>query len=147
MGLSACNTESNREMDENVSIGTHSLHIRCIGQDSPTVVIDTGLGDTLERWDAFQSQVVQFAHVCTYDRAGYGSSDTGPLSRHSQRLADELQQLLENADIRGPYVLLGHSLGGLTMQAFPELYQILEGQVLEYQNMAEAMRESPDAEG
>jgi pimeloyl-ACP methyl ester carboxylesterase len=173
LGLSACSADSRGEIDQLVSIGTHSLHIRCIGQGSPTVMIDTGVGDTLERWDDLQSQITQFTHVCTYDRAGYGSSESGPLPRHSQQMADELQQLLENADIRGPYVLVGHSLGGLTMQvfadrypdlvaglilldpsplafitgqAFPELYQMLAGQALEFQNMAEAAHQSTDTE-
>ena len=70
-------------MDQLIRVGTHSLHIRCLGQGSPTVVIDTGVGDTLERWGDFQPQVAQFTHVCTYDRAGYGSSESGPLPRHS----------------------------------------------------------------
>jgi pimeloyl-ACP methyl ester carboxylesterase len=174
--LSACRTESNREIDEideNVSIGTHSLHIRCIGQGNPTVVIDTGVGDSLERWEDFQFQVAQFTRVCTYDRAGYGSSEPGPMPRHSQQLADELQQLLKNANVRGPYILVGHSLGGLTLQvfadqypdlvvglilldpsplafitgqAFPELYQMLAGQAFELQNMAEMARQSTDTE-
>jgi len=171
--LSACHVESNRTIDENVSIGTHSLHLRCIGAGKPTVVIDTGAGDSLDHWRDFQSQVAQFAHVCTYDRAGYGSSEPGPMSRHSQRLANELQQLLENAGVHGPYILVGHSLGGLTMQvfadrypdlvvglilldpppllfitgqAFPELYEMLEGQALEFQNIAEAARQSTDPE-
>lgn len=171
--LSACSAESNHEIDENVSIGTHSLHIRCLGRGSPTVVIDTGVGDTLERWTDFQSQVAQFTHVCTYDRAGYGLSEPGPLPRHSQQLADELQQLLKNAGISGPYVLVGHSLGGLTQQvfadrypnlvaglilldppplpfitgqAFPELYQMLAGQAVEFQNMADVARQSADDE-
>jgi len=171
--LSACNTDNGSEMDEIVSIGTHSLHIRCLGQGSPTVVIDTGMGDTLEHWDDFQSQVAQFTPVCTYDRAGYGSSEPGPMPRDSQRLADELQQLLENAGVEGPYVLVGHSLGGLTLQVFAdrypdlvaglilldpsplafitgqvflELYQMLAGQAVELQNTAEAARQSTDDE-
>jgi len=172
-GLSACSGDRSGQMDEKVSIGTHSLHIRCMGQGGPTVVIDTGVGDTLEGWSAIQSQIAEFTHVCIYDRAGYESSEPGPLPRHSQRLADELQQLLKNAGVRGPYVLVGHSLGGLTMQvfadqypdlvaglilldptpipfitgqAFPELYQMLEGQAAEFQNMAEAARQSTDPE-
>jgi pimeloyl-ACP methyl ester carboxylesterase len=173
LGLISCKAESNREMDENVSIGTHSLHIRCLGQGGPTVVIDTGVGDTLSRWSDFQSKAAEFAHVCTYDRAGYGSSEPGPLPRHSMQLAEELHLLLDNAGLRGPFVFVGHSLGGLTMQvfanrypdkvaglilldpspllfitgqAFPELYQMLAGQALEFQNMAETARQSKDTE-
>jgi len=173
MGFSACNAGRNIEVDNNVSIGTHSLHIRCIGQGTPTVVIDTGVGDTLDSWHDFQTQVAQFSQVCTYDRAGYGLSEPGPLPRHSQRLADELQQLLENVGIHSPYVLVGHSLGALNMQvfadrypnqvaglilldpsplafitgqAFPDLYQMLAEQSAEFYNMAEAAFQSTDAE-
>ena len=160
-------------MDKLVNIGTHSLHIRCTGKGTPVVVIDTGVGDTSERWTPMQAQIAQITRVCTYDRAGYGASEPVPLPRHSQRLADELQHLLENAGIKGPYVLVGHSLGGLTMQifadrypdlvaslilldpppvsfitgqAFPELYQMFEGQAIEFQTMADGARQSTDAE-
>ena len=69
-GLSACSPGSMGEIDKMVNIGTHSLHIRCTGQGSPVVVIDTGVGDTSERWQSFQAQVAQVTRVCTYDRAG-----------------------------------------------------------------------------
>ncbi len=85
----------------------------------------------MERWGDFQSQVAEFTHVCTYDRTSYGSSEPGPLPRHSQRLVDELQQLLENAEIRGPYVLVGHLLGRLTMQLFADRYpDLVSGMIL-----------------
>jgi len=119
LGLTACSQSQEIEMDKLVNIGTHSLHIRCTGKGTPVVVIDTGVGDTSERWTPMQAQIAQITRVCTYDRAGYGASEPGPLPRHSQRLADELQHLLENAGIKGPYVLVGHSLGGLTMQFSP----------------------------
>lgn len=160
-------------MDQLVDIGTHSLHIRCTGKGHPVVVIDTGVGDTSERWQDFQTRVAQITRVCTYDRAGYGTSEPGPLPRHSQREADELKLLLENADIKEPYVLVGHSLGGLNAQvfaarypdqvaglilldptplpfisgqAFPELYRMFEQQAAELRQVAEAARKSSDAE-
>jgi pimeloyl-ACP methyl ester carboxylesterase len=172
--LGACQNGTNGELDEIVNIGTHSLDIRCQSQGSnPTVVIDTGVGDTLERWSDIQTEIAKFTHVCTYNRAGYGSSEPGPFPRHSQRLANELHVLLENARIKGSYVLVGHSLGKLntqifadrypdqfagqilldppptpfiTGQAFPELYQMLANQTAEFQNMAEAARNFPDPE-
>ncbi|HUT20571.1 MAG TPA: alpha/beta fold hydrolase, partial [Anaerolineae bacterium] len=173
LGLSACTPGRGGEMDERVSVGTHRLHIRCTGEGSPTVVIDTGVGDTSERWGSIQAEMAQVTRTCVYDRAGYGSSEPGPLPRHSQRAADELKQLLENAGVRGPYVLVGHSLGGLnaqvfadrypervgglilldpaplafiTGQAFPALYQMLEQQAAEFQQAAEAARQATDAE-
>ena len=173
LGLSACSRSNDSAVDDVVDIGTHSLYIRCTGKGNPTVVIDTGVGDTSQRWQSIQDQVAQFTRVCTYDRAGYGKSEPGPLPRHSQRAADELKQLLENAGVRGPCVLVGHSLGGLnvqvfadrypdlvsglilldpsplafiTGQAFPELYHMFEQQAAEFQQMAEAARQSTDAE-
>jgi len=173
LGLTACSRGNSSEVDDIVNIGTHSLYIRCTGKGNPTVVIDTGVGDTSERWQSIQAQVAQVTRVCTYDRAGYGSSEPGPLPRHSQRAADELKQLLENAGVGEPYVLVGHSLGGLnvqvfanrypdlvaglllldpaplpfiTGQAFPELYRMFEQQAAESQQMAEAARQSTDAE-
>ena len=79
--LSGCGTDTGGDMDKKVSIGTHRLHIRCVGKGGPTVVIDTGVGDTMERWQAFQTQAAEITRVCTYDRAGYGSSEPGPLPR------------------------------------------------------------------
>ena len=175
LALSACGSGEPevKDLDTMVNIGTHSLHIRCTGQGSPVVVIDTGVGDTSERWQPIQAQIAQVTRVCTYDRAGYGPSEPGPLPRHSQQAADELKQLLENAGVRGPYVLVGHSLGGLNVQvfadrypdlvaglilldptplpfiigqAFHELHRVFEQQAAELQQVAEAARQSTDAE-
>ena len=60
--------------------------------------------------------------VCAYDRAGYGKSEPDPLPRASQRAAQELYDLLKKAGVAGLYVLVGHSLGGLNMQVFADLY-------------------------
>ena len=126
LALSACGSGEPevKDLDTMVSLGTHSLHIRCTGQGSPVVVIDTGAGDTSERWQPIQAQVAQVTRVCTYDRAGYGSSEPGPLPRHSQRAAGELKQLLENAGVGEPYVLVGHSLGGLNVQGFADRHMV-----------------------
>lgn len=158
-------------MDTLINIGTHSLHIRCMGGGTPTVVIDMGIGDTTERWRDFQTRVAEITRVCTYDRAGYGSSEPGPLPRTSQRVSDELWQLLESAGVKGPYVLVGHSLGGVNMQLFayqhpklvaglilldppplpfitgqifPQLYKLFEQQTAEFQSIAEMARQSTD---
>jgi pimeloyl-ACP methyl ester carboxylesterase len=173
LGLPVCGRGQGGEMDEMVDIGTHSLHIRCTGQGTPTVVIDAGLGDASDQVQPLQAQVAQYTRVCAYDRAGYGASEPGPLPRDSQRMADELKQLLGKAGVRGPYVLVGHSLGGLnaqvfahrypdlvaglvlldpsplpfiTGQAFLDLYQVAEQQTSEFQRMAEAARQSTDPE-
>ena len=105
-----------------VSIGTHRLHIHCQGNGSPTVVVDTGLGAISLEWNHIQSAIAKRTRICLYDRAGYGYSDPGPLPRTSSYIVDELHKLLSLADVKGPYILVGHSFGGYNMQLFASRY-------------------------
>ena len=105
-----------------VDVGTHRLHIFCVGTGQPTVVIDSGLGGNSLEWINVQRSVAPNARICSYDRAGYGWSEPGPRPRTSSRIVDELFALLKGADIAGPYVLVGHSFGGYTMQLFANRY-------------------------
>jgi pimeloyl-ACP methyl ester carboxylesterase len=107
-----------------VDVGGYRLHINCTGAGSPTVVIDAGLADWSASWSAVQLNVAPTTRVCTYDRAGYGWSDAGPLPRTSQQFVKELHALLTNANIAGPYVLVGHSLGGFTMRVYAHEYPV-----------------------
>src|SRR5215813_12477614 len=95
-----------------VDVGGYRLHINCTGTGSPTVVIESGWGDWSASWSNVQSQAATNTRVCTYDRAGYGFSEPGPLPRTADRFTEELHRLLHNAGLPGPYVLAGHSLGG-----------------------------------
>jgi len=101
-----------------VDIGTHRLHINCKGYGSPTIIIDSGLGSFSLEWSAIQESLKDDVRVCTYDRAGYGWSDTGPFPRTTRQIANELNLLLEKAVIPGPYVLVGHSFGGYNIRYF-----------------------------
>ncbi|MDX6381547.1 MAG: hypothetical protein QOI57_2571, partial [Rubrobacteraceae bacterium] len=74
-------------------------------------MMDSGLGGIGLDWQLVQPEVAQFAHVCTYDRAGMGWSEPGAQSRTSQQFVEELNTLLGNAGVQGPYVLVGHSFG------------------------------------
>jgi pimeloyl-ACP methyl ester carboxylesterase len=105
-----------------VDIGGFRLHINCTGEGSPTVVIDAGLGDSSSSWAIVQSGVAKTTRVCTYDRAGLGWSEPGPLPRDARQIARELNTLLHNANIPGPYLLVGHSLGGLPVRVFAHDY-------------------------
>ncbi len=106
-----------------VDVGGYRLHINCVGTGGPTVVIDAGAGGWSATWGSrVQPGVAGTTRVCTYDRAGMGWSEPGPLPRTAERFADELHTLLQRAGIPGPYVLVGHSLGGLTARLFAHAY-------------------------
>lgn len=105
-----------------VDVGGYRLHINCTGTGSPTVVIEAGLGDWSLVWSGVQSEVAETTQVCTYDRAGMGYSEASPLPRTAEYFAYELHTLLERANVPGPYVLAGHSLGGLTVRIFAREY-------------------------
>jgi pimeloyl-ACP methyl ester carboxylesterase len=105
-----------------VDIGGYRLHINCTGTGSPTVLLDAGLGGTSLDWSKAQPAVARFTRVCSYDRAGYGWSESGPGPRTSQQIVKELHLLLVHAQISGPYVLVGHSLGGLNMRLYAYRY-------------------------
>jgi pimeloyl-ACP methyl ester carboxylesterase len=106
-----------------VDVGGYRLHINCTGTSAPTVVIDAGWGDWSEAWSSsVQPAVANSVRVCTYDRSGMGYSDVGPLPRSAEQFAQELHTLLHQGGVPGPYVLVGHSMGGLTMRVFAHQY-------------------------
>ena len=114
-----------------VDIGSHRLHIWCKGNNLPTVVIDSGVGGFSLEWSVIQANLSTELRVCTYDRAGYGWSDAGPTPRSTDRIVNELQQLLTLAEVPNPYLLVGHSFGGYTAQYFAKIYpQVTAGIVL-----------------
>jgi pimeloyl-ACP methyl ester carboxylesterase len=106
-----------------IDVGGHRLHINCVGTGTPTVVIDAGWGDSSGPWSSWvQPEAARTTRVCTYDRAGMGYSESGPLPRTAERFAQELHTLLHGADVPGPYVLVGHSMGGLQVRVFAYEY-------------------------
>ena len=109
---------------EVVDVGGYSMHLYCTGEGggAPTVVMDSGLGGTVLDWHLVQPEVAQFARVCTYDRAGMGWSEPGAQPRTSQQIVEELHDLLGNAGVQGPYVLVGHSFGGTNVQLYASQY-------------------------
>ncbi len=105
-----------------VDIGSHRLHIYCTGEGSPSVIIDSGIGGFSLEWIKVQHNLSNDVRVCSYDRAGYGWSDPGPRPRTTARIARELHTLLTEAEIPGPYVLVGHSFGGYNIRYFASEY-------------------------
>ena len=105
-----------------VDIGGYKLHIHCSGQGKPSVILDAGGNGFSLVWTLVQPEIAKFAHVCSYDRAGMGWSEMSPLSRTSQHMVKELHDLLHNAGIATPYILVGHSLGGINMRLYANTY-------------------------
>jgi pimeloyl-ACP methyl ester carboxylesterase len=95
-----------------VDVGGYKLHIDCIGEGSPTVILDhVGAGNSAQ-WGLVQPEIAKTTRVCAYDRAGFGWSDPGSAPRDARQNMQELHTLLTNAHIAPPYVLVGHSYGG-----------------------------------
>ena len=117
-GAPAVASEAESPPGRLVGVGLHRLHIHCTGRGSPTVVFESGLGGTSLDWVRVQPEVSRFTRACSYDRAGYGWSERGPEPRHADRIARELDRLLLHADVPPPYLLVGHSFGGLAIRLF-----------------------------
>jgi pimeloyl-ACP methyl ester carboxylesterase len=105
-----------------INLGMHVMYIDCMGDKSPTVLIDAGLGDASANWLKIAKVLSSDVRVCLYDRAGYGWSDPGPGERTTAQIVHELNMLLEKAEIPEPYVMVGHSFGGFTARYFAATY-------------------------
>ena len=116
----ASQSSPNAVGDALVDIGGRRLHVSCTGTGSPTVILEAGLGDSSETWKAVQPAVAGFTRVCAYDRAGKGTSDPDPRPefRTSRVIVEDLSRLLRAAPVSGPYVLVGHSLGGAHIRLY-----------------------------
>ena len=102
--------------------GGRHLEIACEGGRGPVVVLEAGLGNTLDVWSSVMARVSTFATVCAYNRAGLGRSDARPEPHGAQSAVDDLHALLAAARLPSPYVLVGASFGGLDAQLFASRY-------------------------
>jgi pimeloyl-ACP methyl ester carboxylesterase len=105
--------------------GGRKLHLNCAGMNNaagPTVVLEAGAGNGAADWQRVQPEVAKFARVCAYDRAGLGGSDPVSAPRTVVALTEDLHALLTNANVHGPYVLVGHSLGGILARLYASYY-------------------------
>ena len=98
------------------------MHLLSLGHGDRTVVLEAGLGGWSLDMRPLQTELARTTRVCTYDRAGYGWSDPGQAPRTGMQIVAELEALLEAAGQPGPYILAGHSFGGLTMLMFAEAH-------------------------
>lgn len=106
-----------------IDIGGYRLHLLCSGAGSPTVIFEAGIGDDSLTWAKVQPTIARTTRACSYDRAGYGWSDPSPKPRDARTIAQELHVLLSAAGVGGPFVLVGHSLGGMLVREYTGLYR------------------------
>lgn len=125
-----------KRLYEMVDVGGYELRIHCSGEGSPTVIIEAGFGEPgadSGTWAQVVLNINNITQVCTYNRAGLGSSDPIPTeSRTSQDVVNDLHALLTNANIKSPYILVGHSLGSFHIRLYADQYpEDIVGMVLE----------------
>jgi pimeloyl-ACP methyl ester carboxylesterase len=105
-----------------VNIGGRRLHLHCTGSGAPTVVVESGSSSFSIEWALVQEKVATFTRICSYDRAGFAWSDRGPAENTVEETIDDLHLLLRSASVLGPYVLVGHSIGGMYVRAYQRRY-------------------------
>ncbi|WP_410769530.1 alpha/beta fold hydrolase [Fontibacillus sp. BL9] len=103
--------------------GGYNLHLVKAGTGSPTILLEAGSGETSLSWRQIPDELAEFATVVSYDRAGYAWSEAANTERTGENIVRELHTALEKEGIQGPYLLVGHSLGGMYARLFAETYR------------------------
>lgn len=108
-----------------VQISDCKLYAKLVGEDigKPTIIMDAGYGDFSKAWNSVIDDIAIISNVLIYDRAGLGESETSSNPRTSREMVKELKELLIEAKINPPYILVGHSFGGVNMRMFATKYQ------------------------
>jgi pimeloyl-ACP methyl ester carboxylesterase len=105
-----------------IDVGGHRLHLRCTGAGAPTVVLEPGAGEMSSNLGWIAPAVARDTRVCVYDRAGRGWSEPASTAQDGAQIATDLHTLLQRGHVPGPYVLAGHSFGGLYVLTFAARY-------------------------
>jgi pimeloyl-ACP methyl ester carboxylesterase len=97
-----------------------TIHIKCMGSGSPTVILTAGAGDWSAAWRKVQPQIAKTTRVCAWDRPGFGFSSGTTQPQTTSNITSDLEAALKAAHIRGPYIAVGHSLGGYESVMFKD---------------------------
>src|ERR1700728_392839 len=108
--------------DKFFDVGGYRLHAVLAGQGKPAVVFESGMGDGTDSWDKVQPEISKVTRTLSYDRPGLGKSDKAPQLHDLNQSADELHVLLQKSRVSPPYILVGHSMGGLIVRVFAYRY-------------------------
>jgi pimeloyl-ACP methyl ester carboxylesterase len=130
-----------------IDVGGRRVHVELAGRGSPCVVLEAGFpGGSSIDWSLVAPLIAEFATVLAYDRAGLGGSEPGPRPRTMSRIATELRDLIDALGLRAPFVLVGHSGGGLIVRTFREIYpDLVSGLVLVDPSHEEQLARIPGA--
>lgn len=104
------------------AVDGHAMHLDCTGMGSPTLVLESGRGESFLVWGKVQPSLSRTTRVCSYDRAGLGWSAPVEGLRDSEHIAVQLHGLLAAAGVQGPLVLMGHSAGGKHIRVYAARY-------------------------
>src|SRR5215203_2997488 len=130
---------------EMVNVNGRLMHINCMGEGSPTVILEAANLGMSAHWVRVQQQLAKSTRVCAYDRAGMGWSEAGPQPRDAKQISSELHTLLKVAGTEGPYVMVGHSYGGLYARMYAARYpKQVAGVVLVDSSHPEQFTRSPE---
>ena len=128
-----------------IDVGGFKMHIYCAGEGNPTVILEALSGGFSSYWAWVQPEVAKQVRVCAYDRAGFGWSESDSEPESPKRTAENLHTLLRNAGIEDPYILVGHSKGGLYVRQFAEMFpQEVAGLVLLDSSHPDQFERHPD---
>ncbi|WP_107838257.1 alpha/beta hydrolase [Metasolibacillus meyeri] len=113
-----------KEIGQRINIGDRFIHTIVADEKNSeyTVILDAGLSCCSLDWHYIQPQLAKFSSVLSFDRAGYGWSSTTPTAYTSEDVVSDLTYILENLQLKPPYILVGHSFGGLNMRLFASKY-------------------------
>ena len=129
-----------------IGVNGRQVYVRCAGEGSPTVILQAG--HISLTWMSVFSKISELTRVCTYDRPGYGWSEPANSPRTAETMVQELRMLLQAADIKPPYVLVGHSFGGLLMQLYATRFpEDFEGVVLVDSSHPDQVHRTSDLQG